>query len=214
MGSNSLLMRELVGGWQLSGTYQYAAGLPIVTTWSGGCTNAAPNSGACEPDVNAPAYTNARKNGSYGTGPNGTVAGNIGLAGGTAIQYLDPTVFKPNTNISAFQPTPTSAGIPQYLIGNAPRTRAFNLVGPGSQTLNAAMHRSFPIREGISFVFEADCINVWNKVTFSSPSGGWGATLVNGVPTAYTATYGTITGINTSGSLAPRDWQFAGHVNF
>jgi hypothetical protein len=47
-------------------------------------------------------------------------------------------------------------------------------------------------------------------VQFASPSGGWGATLVNGVPTTYTATFGQITGISNT----PRDWQFAGHVNF
>ena len=198
-------MREIVGGWLLSGTYQYASGLPLVTTWSGGCTNAAPNSGACEPDINAPLYSNARINGSYGTGPNGTVAGNLGLAGGSVRQYLDPTKFKPAANISPIQPTPTSAGVPIYLLGNAPRTRAFDLVGPGSQTLNAAVHRSFPIREGFTFVFEADCLNVWNKVQISGPGGGWSATAAS-----TSSTFGEVTGISNS----PRDWQFAGHINF
>jgi len=212
---NSLLMRELVGGWALSGTYQYASGLPVVTTWSGGCANAAPNSGACEPDLNpaSPDYTsgNARINGSYGTGPLGRIASNLGLAGGTPIKYIDYTAFKTPTDVSTVSGQTTH----QYLIGNAPRTRVYNLQNPGSQNLNASLHRSFPIREGISFVFEADCINVWNKVQISGPGGGWSAaTNTNSPPTtgagATSSTYGEVTGISNS----PRDWQFAGHLNF
>jgi hypothetical protein len=204
-GGGSLLMREVVGGWLLSGTYQYASGLPIVPTWSGGCANAAPNSGACEPDVNnaSPDFIsgNARINGSYGTGPLGRVASNLGLAGGTPIKYFDYNAFKIPTDISAVPGQTTH----QYLIGDSPRTRPFNLLAPGSETLNAALHRSFQIREGIALVFEADCLNVWNKVTMSAPGAGWSATA-----SATSSTYGEITGIANT----PRDWQFAGHLNF
>jgi len=204
LGSGSLLMRELVGGWQLSGTYQYASGLPVVTTWSGGCPSAAPNSGACEPDINPAAAAagggSARIGGSYGTGPLGRIASNLGLAGGTPIKYVDPNIFKTPTDVSA---VPGSTH--QYLIGNAPRTRVYNLQNPGSQNLNAALHRSFPIREGISFLFEADCFNVWNKVQIGGPGGGWSATA-----SSTTSTFGEVTTISNS----PRDWMFAGHVNF
>jgi hypothetical protein len=204
-GGNSLLMRELIGGWALSGTYQYASGLPVVTTWSGGCPNAAPNSGACEPDINnaSPDFSSgtARTNGSYGTGPLGRIASNLGLTGGTPIKYIDSTAFKTPTDVS----TVTGQTTHQYLIGNAPRTRVYNLQNPGSQSLNAALHRSFPIHEGIAFVFEADCFNVWNKVQMSGPGGGWSATAGS-----TTSTFGEVTGI----ANAARDWQFAGHINF
>jgi hypothetical protein len=204
-GGNSLLMREVIGGWSLSGTYQYASGLPVVTTWSGGCANAAPNSGACEPDLNpaSPDYISrsARINGSYGTGPLGRIASNLGLAGGTPIKYIDYNAFKIPTDVS----TVTGQTTHQYLLGNAPRTRVYNMQNPGSQTLNAALHRSFPIHEGIAFVFEADCLNVWNKVQISGPGGGWSATA-----SSTTSTFGEVTGISNS----PRDWQFAGHINF
>jgi hypothetical protein len=54
--------------------------------------------------------------------------------------------------------------------------------------------------EDAQFVFEADCLNVWNKNTFSGPGAGW----------SYASTsFGTIT--SASGA---RDWQFAGHLNF
>ena len=201
LGGSSLLLRELIGGWLLSGTYQYASGLPIVETWSGGCANAAPNSGACMPDISSALTTSARINGSYGSGPGGRIASNLGLAGGTQIKYLDPTVFKIPTDVSAVPGQTTH----QYLIGNAPRTRAFNLQAPGSQSLNAALHRSFALREGMSVVFEADCLNVWNKVQFSAPGAGWSATAAQ-----TSSTYGEISGIANS----PRDWQFAGHFNF
>jgi Carboxypeptidase regulatory-like domain/TonB dependent receptor len=205
LGSNSLLVRELVGGWLISGTYQYASGLPVVTSWSSGCANAAPNSGACEPDVNTASsdFTsgNARINGSYGTGPGGRIASNLGLAGGTPVKYIDYNAFKIPTDISTVPGQTTH----QYLIGNAPRTRAFNLLQPGSQNLNMALHRSFAIREGMAITFEADCINVWNKVQMGGPGGGWSATA-----SATSSTYGEVTGISNS----PRDWQFAGHFSF
>jgi len=204
-GGSSTLVRQLIGGWQLSGTYQYGSGSPFAVTWSGGCANAAPNSGQCMPDVNTAStdYTsnNARINGSYGTGPNGTIAGNLGIAGGTPIKYVDYNAFKIPADISGV----TGQTTHQYLIGNAPRTRAFNLVGPGSQNLNASVHRSFSLREGMSIVIEADCLNVWNKVQFSAPGSGWSATA-----SATSSSFGEVTNISNS----PRDWQFAGHFNF
>jgi hypothetical protein len=59
----------------------------------------------------------------------------------------------------------------------------------------------------MSIMFEADCFNVWNKVTFSAPGGGWSATA-----SATSSTYGEVTGI--ASSPAPRDWSFGGHFIF
>jgi hypothetical protein len=89
-----------------------------------------------------------------------------------------------------------------YLIGNAPRTAAYGLRAPGSQNLNAGLRRSFPLgRESRTFVFEANCTNVWNKVQFGGPSAAW----------AYnSSSFGEVTGVSNSA----RDWQFAGHINF
>jgi len=200
-GGNSLLTRELVGGWVVSGTYQYVSGLPFVATWSGGCANAAPNSGACMPDIAVAPTSNARINGSYGTGPLGRIASNLGIAGGTPIKYVDPTVFKTPTDVSAVAGQTTH----QYLIGNAPRVRAFNVQNPGNQQFNAAVHRSFPIREGMAFVFEADCINVWNKVQMAGPGAGWSVTAAQ-----TSSTYGEVTTVSSTA----RDWQLAAHINF
>ena len=205
LGGNSLLGRELIGGWQLSGIYTYTSGSPVAVTWStgGNCANApvsSTTSGAtastCMPSV-APGFTgSARINGSYGSGPNGFTACNIGLGSGcVARQYVTPTAFVAPGDLS------TASGFHQYLIGNSPRTQPLNLRNPGSQNLNASLQRSFPIRESVVFIFQADCTNVWNKVTFGGPSSGW---------SAGSATFGQV----TSASGNPRDWQFSGHLNF
>jgi hypothetical protein len=206
----SLWRRELLGGWKLSGIYTYRSGTPVLITWGGTCTTGTgssatyPGQGQCMPDLSG-AVTNARKNGSYGTGPNGTVACNLGIApiGATCpqIQYIDVNAFKTPVNVSTALTNPTTPGPAQYLIGNAPRTRALNLSGPGTQNMDAAVKRSFPLFRESSFTFEADCANVWNKVTFNNPSGGW---------TPGSSTFGGVGGASSN----PRAWQFAGRFSF
>jgi hypothetical protein len=148
------------------------------------------------PDV-VPGAINARINGSYGTSPAGTSACNIGIGPGcTATKYVDSTQFKNPANISK-----TSS--PIYLIGNAPRTAPLTLRGPGNQDLDAALRRSFNLPRDIgTFVFEVDCINVWNKVTFSNPASTFGS-----------GNFGQISSTSTA-SPGSRDFQFAGHINF
>jgi hypothetical protein len=144
-----------------------------------------------------PSFTGTpRRNGSYGSGPNGFNACNIGVGSGcTAISYVNPAAFQAPGDLS------TVSGTHQYLIGNAPRTAPYQLRNPGTENLNAAVRRSFPLSHEAVFVFEADCTNVWNKVTFGGPSSGW---------SAGSTTFGQV----TSASGSPRDWQFAGHINF
>ena len=170
----------------------------MTVTWStgGNCSGAAPNAGQCQVSY-APGYSGSvRKNGSFGSGPNGFNACNIGIGVGcTAIQYIDYNAFQAPTDIS------TISGTHQYLIGNVARSAPLNLRNPGKQNLDAAIKRTFPIYgDRASFVFEAHCTNVWNKVTFNGPNTGWGSS----------TTFGQVTG--ASGN--PRDWQFSGHIVF
>ena len=189
MGGDSWIGRNVAGGWQLSGIYTYSAGSPIrvVSNLCSG-TNF-PLQGQCMPDV-APGVYNARIGGSYGTGPGGTTTCNLGLVSGCIpVKYIDSTKFqKPATNGSI------------YLIGNAPRSLALNLRNPGTQNVDAALHRTFGLPKDIgSLVFEVDCINVWNKVTMSGPATTYGA-----------SNFGQI----GSASNNPRDFQFAAHFKF
>jgi hypothetical protein len=195
IGGNSMLVRTLAGGWTISGIYTYGSGTPIPVVSSLCNATNSPLQGQCMPDV-VPGATNARINGSYGTSPGGTSACNIGIGPGcTAVKYVDSTQFKNAANIS-------KTTSPIYLIGNAPRTAPLTLRGPGNQDLDAAVRRSFNMPKDIgTFVFEVDCINVWNKVTFSNPASTFG-----------NANFGQISSV--SGTPGSRDFQFAGHFNF
>ena len=214
IGDSSMLVRTLAGGWQLSGLYTYAAGTPLAVTWSGASSTNTPGQGQGMPDLDTAYSGSARTSGSYGSGSNGFTTANLGT-----VQYIAPSAFTTPISVST-APNCTASGRIQlsncnaaYLIGNAPRTRALNLVGPGTQDLDASVHRSFPLHwEHAEFVFEADCINVWNKVTFNNPAGAWSASRAAGGAVTYSTSFGTISGV--SGNPGPRDWQFAGHLNF
>jgi len=201
IGSDSWLVRNLAGGWQLSEIYTYSNGGPFTPTWSSGgnCAGAAPNAGQCMPSLNPNYSGSPRINGSYGKGPNGFVFQNA-----STIQYVDPNAFQAPADISS------TSNSHQYLIGNSPRTRPYNIMNPGNQNINASLRRSFPIYHEMAFVFQADCTNVWNKMVWGGPSGGYSApTLVNGVSTP-SKTFGTIGAPGT----APRDFQLSAHLNF
>ncbi len=190
IGNDSMIVRALASGWQLSGIYTYASGTPMAVIWNGCSTTNYPGQGQCMPDLN-PAYLGktARINGSFGTGPNGTVASNLG-----SIKYVDSNAFQTPANISTLSTQ-------QYLLGNAPRTRPFNLNNPGTQNLDTSVRRSFGLPREMALVFEVDCLNTWNKVTFAGPAVTYGA-----------STFGTISGL--ASGTNPRDFQFAGHFNF
>ncbi len=196
LGGDNAAVRWLAGGWQFSSIYTFSSGTPLAVTWSGATGTTLPGQGQAMPDINPSFSGSLRQNGKWGSGPNGYNTCNLGIGSGCAkIQYLNPNAFATPQNIS-----PVS-GQAQYLIGNAPRTRAYGVRNPYTWNVDAGLRRSFPlVKEGWNFVFEADCLNVWNHVTFGGPSASW---------SSGSSTFGTIT--SASGN---RDWQFAGHINF
>ena len=85
-----------------------------------------------------------------------------------------------------------------FKIGDAPRSGAFGLRGPGVYNLNMSVRRSFNITpERVKFIFGVDAQNVTNKVTF----GGIG-TGVN------SSSFGTVT--TATSNTGSRDFQFSG----
>jgi hypothetical protein len=190
IGSNSMLVRWFAGGWQISSIYQYSSGQPLQLTWSGCNGTQCPAQGQNMPDLAQGYAGHARLNGKYGSGPGGFQFANLGK-----VQYIDPTAFATPQNVS-------TVATPQYLIGNAPRTAPYGVRNPPNWDLDSGLRRAFPLPgEGHEFVFEADCLNTWNNVVFSGPSGSWASG---------STSFGTVTGIANN----PRDWQFAGHINF
>ena len=69
--------------------------------------------------------------------------------------------------------------------------------------LDAGLRRTFPIHEDLEFVFEVDSIDVWNHVTFNNPDASWAS---GSLPLALSLAF--------PGNPGPRDFQFAGHINF
>ena len=193
IGGNSFLVRQIAGGWQLSGVYTFNSGGPFTVTWGSGgnCANSAPNAGQCMPSLTAGYSGTPRINGKYGSGPNG-----YQLANASNIKYVDINAFSQPANIS------TASATDQYLIGNAPRTAAYGIRSPANQTDNASIRRSFPIlNEKINFIFQADCSNFLNKMIWGGANASWGAG---------STTFGEV---SAPGTL-PRDWQLSGHVTF
>jgi hypothetical protein len=193
IGANNTLVRWLAGGWQLSAIYQFNQGMPVQDTLSGCSGTNCPAQGQNMPDLTQGYSGQARINGSYGKGPNGFQFASLGK-----VQYFDVTAFHAPTDVGTSTPT----HVPVYLIGNAPRTAPYGLRNPNNWDLDTGVRRSFPLHfENAEFVFEADCLNTWNNVVFSNPSGSW---------SSGSTSFGTVSGIGNN----PRDWQFAGHINF
>jgi hypothetical protein len=181
IGADNFYVRTFAGGWQLSGIYTYSGGAPVAVTTSGCRTEV----GTCVPDLNPDYAGKGRINGSYGsknTGSNFTT------------QYLDPNAFQTPQNLF-------TGASPVYLIGNAPRTHAYDLETPAKYNLDMGVKRSFDLAsERFKFIFEANCLNVTNKHTFTGLNTVW---------TPGSTTFGRF-----SGASGNRDWQLAGHITF
>ena len=135
IGSNSMLVRWLAGGWQFSGIYTYSSGTPMAVTLSGLTTTASGNfplQGQAMPDLNTSFSGPARISGKFGSGPNGYQAANLGK-----VKYVDVNAFSQPQNVS------TVSGQPQYLIGNAPRSYAYAMRNPYTWNVDAGFAAAF-----------------------------------------------------------------------
>ncbi len=142
-------------------------------------TNPAQASNYC-PAALASGFTgSARQNGKWGKGAN--------WANYTGISYINPGAF---------------AVAPNYTFGNAPRTAAYNLYGPGNYQLDLAMSRNIPlhITESTRLNFRAEWYNITNHTLFSVASSAFGNT-----------SFGQIT---QSSSLNRKAAQFSARIEF
>lgn len=210
IGSNSLLVRTLAGGWTFSGVFTYIAGAPLAVTASSCTGTYQPTAGTCMPDIN-PNYAkkSIRQNGSWGKGITATTLGATPSAGGISYAngYIGNSTLG-NGGDASGNATPCGTAVTafcnpgQFMIGDAPRMGAYGLRGPGSYNLNASIRRSFNITpERVKFIFAVDCQNVTNKVSFGGIN-----TSVN------SAAFGTVSSATNNGGS--RDFQFSGRLNF
>lgn len=218
IGSDSMIVRAIAGGWTLSGIGTYYSGTPLSVTSSTCSGSFNPGAGQCMPNLN-PTFTGktVRQNGSWGKG---IVNGTLGVAPASGgISYIAGSLAGNTTASSANYGTGgvasgTNADIPcsnagylycdvnKYQIGNAPREMPNLLRAPGVPNVNMSVRRTFPLSaERLKFVFAVDCQNIANKVTFGSINASIDSTA-----------FGTV-GSATS-NTGSRDFQFSGRFNF
>ncbi len=141
-------MNEVIGGWQISFTNNWASGLPFTPSLSSCPGN---SSGVCRPDKGV---------GGFNLGAGGL----IHPAGGGApyVQYFTPVLVG-----GAWLAPPTGT------IGNS----GFDsLYGPSDYTAQAAIMKNFQLTERFKFQFRMDAYNIFNHVAlgYSNNQGGGG----------------------------------------
>ena len=206
IGNDNGLVRAIAGGWRLSGIFSYYAGDPLAVT-EGSC--AAPSQGTCMPTY-APGFLgfgSARQNGGWGHGATRTSL--------SSTQYINPAAFvmgpgnAGTSNVVNPNCTAGTGACTGMVLGNVSRTAPYGLRGPGNNNIDAALRRTFDLwkKENVKFIFEASVFNAVNHVWFGSASSTADGSI------------GTTTGSDSLGVIAgqannPRQWQFAGHINF
>jgi Carboxypeptidase regulatory-like domain len=224
IGSDSMIVRAVAGGWTLSGLGTYYSGTPLSVTSSACSGSFNPGAGQCMPNLN-PAFTGKtiRQNGSWGKGMTALNLGKAPSSGGIAYMLGslsgNTTASSANYNTGNFTTSGSGASLainnipcsnPAYpycdvnafQIGDAPREIPSLLRNPGTPNLNLGLRRTFPLGpERLKFVFAVDCQNVANKVTFG------------GISTAIDSTaFGTVS--SATSNTGSRDFQFSGRFNF
>jgi hypothetical protein len=167
--------RAVLGGFSFSGVFQSFSGSPLVITAATCQNNPAQSSKYCPAALNSSFSGPAHINGKWGQGAI------------TGTSHIDP---------SAFQVAP------DYTFGNAPRTAAYNLYGPGNYQLDLAAVRSFPlhITETTRLNFRAEWYNITNHTQFAVASQAFG-----------NANFG---GVTQSSGLNRKAAQFSARIEF
>lgn len=172
-GSNSRAVRWLAGNWDLSWIGTYSSGTPLEIN-SSRCT--APGQSTCFPNYAAGFSGSVRQNGGWGDHVLRNTAGSIPFMKASA--FSDPS---------------------ETQIGDVSRTAPYGLFGPGGYEIDAGLRRTFPIAEGVSFIFSGEAFNVLNNVNF----GGINTNISS-------SNFGTVSKQNNTS----RDWQFSGKIEF
>jgi hypothetical protein len=198
------LVGHLVGGWELSGIYSAASGLPITVSASGGATL----------QFNTPAGPIQ----AFATNPSNVENDNAGLSvlGNTNAGLRLNQVSNPNTSYNGVklrttkkpqvQTAPsfnTAAFEAQDPTSNVPGTaKRGSINGPGYQTLDVGVVRNFRIDENLMMQFRAESDNVGNHTNINTFQGSSSSAFFGTIPAA------------TSSYRDPRVMQFGLRVDF
>jgi len=213
IGADNRFVRWAAGGWELSGIYQYASGLPLPVVGSAAPVAQNFGQGTVMMDYNPNFTGSPRINGKWGSGSTAENLGTLPYIQG----YINVTTAGVGTNgvvttsntgtgneacassVGPFCNTQTGT------IGDTARVAPYGLRGPDIYRLTGSLNRTFDISERVKLVFRVDCNNVTNHVTFGNLVGNQ-EIVVN--PTS--ATFGTV----NQASNDSRAFQFQGRIKF
>jgi Carboxypeptidase regulatory-like domain len=198
IGNGNAFVRALAGGWRLSDIFSYYSGNPLAIT-EGSCT--APGQGTCMPTYAQGFTGTARQNGGWGHGATRATL--------SSTQYINPAAFTATSAIANTSCTASGTACNGMLLGNLARTAPYGLRGPGNNNIDASLRRTFNLwkNENVKFIFEASVFNAVNHVWFGSA-----ASTADG--SIGTTTESSSLGVVAGQANNPRQWQFAGHINF
>jgi hypothetical protein len=182
-------MNQVIGGWQVSFTNNWASGLPFTPELSSCPGNF---SGVCRPNRGVGASN-------FSLGPSGL----IHPAGGGApyVQYFTPVL------VGGVWTAPPTAVIGDAGFGS--------LYGPSNYTANMNIVKNFKLTERFNFQFRMDAFNVFNHRTngYSNTQGGGGNCVASLSPTnACGSASGQITDILYGSTM--RELQFGLRLSF
>jgi hypothetical protein len=216
--SKHAVLRQILGGWSFSETAFLHSALPFSVLSQPYIANGQgvfQANGASTVQFNAPEYANRvpgvpvyRKTPYSGV----TVAGTK--------QWLNPDAFisivDPTTGdcTGATASNPDNPALCQF--GNSGRN---SVRGPHYTNSDIYITKTFPIREGISFRFDAQMFNAFNHPNFALPSE-----VEAGVPGSVPSRFGTLEstiapptgllGVGLGGDSSPRMIAFQGRIEF
>jgi hypothetical protein len=208
IGGGNQIVSALSGGWRLSGIFTYIGGNPLSLT-AASCGNVS-GQGTCMPVKNPNFTGSVRQNGKWGQG---ATRNNL-----STLQYINPNAYVDVAQLNGSSTDYAGNTLPNvnggYVIGTVARTAPDGLRGPSNYNIDGSIRRTFNVwnKENVKFVFEANVFNAVNHVWFGSTSSNTnGGSIGQSVPKSYTSsTLGVVTGQANN----PRQWQFAGHINF
>jgi hypothetical protein len=181
--ASSKFWGTVVNGWNLDGIFTFTGGQPFTITDATNISRDRETNGLADrPNLNPGFSSNPTRGVSKGC--TGFAAG---TPLGTAAHWYDPCAF-------SLEPAGTFGDL-----------RRNTVIGPGVQSVDFVLAKTFPIREQVNATFRAEVFNVMNHANFGLPGG-----------TALTAT-GTASptaGIITYTTTSPRQIQFGLRLNF
>jgi hypothetical protein len=143
--SDNVVLRNVIGGWQISGIFTEASGAPLALT--GTCTGGGIVDAACIPSM-APGFSGSARQ---------SPADPTTVAVVRSTSYLKKAAF--------IDPAP-------YTIGNAARTAPYGLYAPHVADVDLSVRREFGIYESLKLLFQVDAFNLPNRVYFTAPGTG------------------------------------------